>query len=306
MNFLIPFLLFMNFSLFAQTCVSPSFSSWEENKGHYCTQVITQKDDPENCLPLIFPQLKNFEDLLGKKDLPWWAVQGKLLFPNLEYPGVWKNNKIDASFYPGTGEVFAGKPNVYIQSIHHEKKMKFHFPGEASKNFLATTPMLSERNSWEGKIIDGDKFEIEGTLYDYLFYDVRLPKEGMQFTHGVCVNRSESIDFMLKDLRAMNYPPISLSDFEEHWRVKIPDYPVICIYPQYNKELDEVLPVELEIEQATFTRVLYVLVPHRESPEFNSDSSISLPQSNPESIRPSLKITRENMFKEWGVAFLGE
>ena len=111
---------------------------------------------------------------------------------------------------------------------------------------------------------------------------------------------------MLKDLRAMNYPPISLSDFEEHWRVKIPDYPVICVYPQYNKELDSVLPVDLEIEQATFTRVLYVLVPHKESEEFNSDSSISLPQSNPESIRPSLKITRENMFKEWGVAFLGE
>lgn len=306
MKLFIPILLMMVSQLQAQTCRVPEFMTWSQERGNHCAIRMVDKASEENCLPLIFPQLKNFEDLLGAKELPWWATQGKLLFPNVESPGVWKNHKIDASFYPGEGEIFAGKPNIYIQSIHDEKKMKFRFFGQAPKHFLATTPMLSERNSWEGKIVERDKFEIDGTYYDYLFYDIRLPRSFMQFQAGVCISRKEVIEWMLNDLKAMDFPPISLSDFEEHWRVKIPDYPFFCIYPQYNEQLDVAVPVALDLEQSSLTRVLYVLIPSQGSPELEGDSQLSPPTQNPEFNRPATKIQRENMFKEWGVAFLGE
>jgi len=268
--------------------------------------VLSTDLDPENCIPQIFPHLQTFQNIIEQGKQPWWVEKGNAQFPNVAYPGVWKNHQIDASYYPGSGEIFAAKPNVYIQSIHEEKRMKFHFLGDGPKSFLATTPMLTERLSWEGKILETDKFEIEGVIYDYLFYDIRLSKSAMQFSHGVCTTRAESIEWMIKDLGAMNFPAISLSDFEDHWRVKIPDYPYFCIYPQYNEQLDPVLPVQLDIEQASFTRALYVLVAYRDAPDSSQMPLIPFPSLDPESIRPSTLITRENMFKEWGVAFLGE
>ncbi|HLT22485.1 MAG TPA: hypothetical protein VKZ84_03545 [Bacteriovoracaceae bacterium] len=308
MKFFITLSLVLSFSSFAQECFPPKFLSWSTgSQTNICTtQMLSSDLDPENCIPQIFPQLQTFQNIIEQGKRPWWVEKGNAHFPNVAYPGVWKNDQIDASYYPGSGEVFAAKPNVYIQSIHEEKKMKFQFLGDEAKSFLATTPMLTERLSWEGKIIETDKFEIEGVIYDYLFYDIRLPKSAMQFNHGVCTTRAESIEWMIKDLGAMNFPAISLSDFEDHWRVKIPDYPYFCIYPQYNEQLDPVLPVQLGIEQASFTRALYVLVAYRDAPDSSQMPLIPFPNLDPESIRPSTLITRENMFKEWGVAFLGE
>lgn len=171
--------------------------------------------------------------------------------------------------------------------------------------FLVTTPILGKSLTWSGKIIQSDKFEVDGIYYDYLFYDVRLPKEKMQFENGLCATREGAIEWMIKDLIEMKYSAISLQDFEEHWRVKIPDYPFYCIYPQYNRELDPVLPVEIGLDQSSFIRSLYVLVPHKKEPDFVDLQEIPLPVGDPGEYRPGSKIKRENMFREWGVAFLG-
>jgi hypothetical protein len=87
--------------------------------------------------------------------------------------------------------------------------------------------------------------------------------------------------------------------------VKIPDYPFYCLYPQYNRELDPVLPVEIDVDQNTFIRSLYVLVPHKKEPDIEEPQEIPLPTNDPAEARPGAKITREVMFREWGVAFLG-
>ena len=127
----------------------------------------------------------------------------------------------------------------------------------------------------------------------------------MQFTNGICATRENAIEFMLKDLREMKYSSLAIQDFEEHWRVKIPDYPFYCLYPQYNRELDPILPVEIDVDQNTFIRSLYVLVPHKKEPDIEDPQEIPLPMNDPAEARPSARITREVMFREWGVAFLG-
>lgn len=237
--------------------------------------------------------------------MPYWAYQGHLYYPNLAYPGPWQYPGIQAKYYPGQGEVFAAKPNVYVDSIHAEKKFTFKFVAQSDKNFLVTTPLLDKELSWKGKIVEKDKFEVDEANYDYLFYDLRLPKENMQFTHGLCATREGAIDWMLGDLKEMKHSQTSLQDFEEHWRVKIPDYPYYCIYPQYNRQLDPVIPVEIDVEQNTFIRSLYVLIPHRKEPDMDDPQEVPFPSQDPAEYRPSAKIKRENMFREWGVAFLG-
>ena len=251
----------------------------------------------------LYP-FQNFP-LFRTQQMPWWAYQGNLHYPNMFYPGPWQYPGIQQQYYPGQGQVFAAKPNVYLDTVNPGKKFKFKFISPTKPHFLATTPLLEKDLSWSGKFADSDKFEVDDVFYDYLFYDVRLPKEKMQFTNGLCATREGAIQWMLKDLGEMKYSPISLQDFEEHWRVKIPDYPYYCIYPQYNRELDPILPVEINTDQTTFIRSLYVLVPHQKEPDIDEPQEIPFPSRDPGEARPGSKIKRENEFREWGVAFLG-
>lgn len=312
MRVLLLLLLSTHFSTFASSgmnCGINGMMVWTQTYGMTCVPRYNQQDLViGGCFSLPITNnswMNGFPpQLFPVNQQPWWASQGHLYYPNVNYPGPWNYPGIQARYYPGEGQVFAAKPNVYIDSIHSDQKFSFEFVSSKKPQFLATTPVL-EKQTWQGKIVEGDKFEVQDVNYDYLFYDVRLPQEKMQFEHGVCATREDTISWMLKDLTEMNYSKIAIQDFEEHWRVKIPDYPFYCIYPQYNRELDPVLPVEISLSQSTFIRSLYVLVPHKKEPDTDDPQVIPFPSKDPREFRPVTKIKRENMFREWGVAFLG-
>lgn len=305
--------IILSFEVMAQKCGPKKFKVWSETSGYSCvSRLQTDESDCVMCdatcgAPASFEEVfASFPTaVLSKKDQPWWATQGELFFPNLHYPGAWKKNGVNASYYPGEGAVHALKPNIYVNSIHDDKKFSFSFLGK-DPQFLATTPALDTENTWKGKIVNKDRFEVDGVLYDYLFYDIRLPQDKMQFERGLCTSREEAIKWMLNDLKEMKYPTIAQGDFEETWKVKIPDYPFYCIYPQYNDLLNEAVPVSIILDQVRITRSLYVLVPYQSEPNYQEPHDIPLPTMDPSEIRPSSLITYENMFKEWGVAFLGE
>jgi hypothetical protein len=293
-------------------CPAQMMQIWSQSSGYQCVPRFPQAAMPvaQHICPVTgipFGPFSNFPSpLYQPQPMPWWGHQGNLHFPNMHYPGAWNFPGMQAAYYPGQGQVFAAKPNVYIESVHENKKFEFQFTSQEMLSFLATTPPLERKtNLWRGKI-HKDKFEIDDVNYDYLFYDIRLPKEKMQFVNGICATREDTILWMLEDLKALKHPAISLQDFEEHWRVKIPDYPFYCIYPQYNAVLDAALPVKISLEQTRFIRSLYVLVPHKKQPEWSDPQEVvPYPTVEPTEIRPEVIITRENMFKEWGVAFLG-
>ena len=315
MKILLLFILLM-FSTFlqAQVCGPNQLRSWTHARGYFCVnQYPAAIQDCYMCQssyqapPAMGNWFSGFPaPLYQPQTLPWWAYQGNFYYPNLHYPGAWNYPGMNPHYYPGRGEVFAAKPNVYVESIHREKKFTFSFGQKEELSFLATTPALDERNTWRGKILDRDKFEVEDINYDYLFYDIRLAKEKMQFERGLCATREETIKWMLKDLSEMKYPVVALQDFEEHWKVKIPDYPFYCIYPQYNEQLDAALPVSISLEQTRFIRSLFILIPHKEAPDVDVPQAVPFPVLDPQDIRPVSVIKHENNFREWGVAFLGE
>ncbi len=307
-------LLMASSLLQAQVCGPHQLRSWTQVRGYFCVnQYPAAIQDCYMCQinHQVPSGLGNWfigfpAPLYQPQPLPWWAHQGNFYYPNLHYPGAWNYPGMNAQYYPGQGEVFAAKPNVYVESIHKDKKFTFSFNQKEDLSFLATTPALDERNTWQGKILDQDKFEVEDVNYDYLFYDIRLPKEKMQFERGLCATREETIKWMLKDLKEMKYPAVAIQDFEEHWKVKIPDYPFYCIYPQYTEQLDAALPISISLEQTRFIRVLFILIPHKEAPDVDVPQSIPFPVLDPQEIRPVSVIKHENNFREWGVAFLGE
>lgn len=319
MKFIFSILLILfSVSVKAQNCLPNQIRVWNQVYGYTCVQRF--QPAPVDCIlcqnggnytPLSTPNwFAGFPSAIYQpQPQPWWATQGNLYYPNLNYPGAWNHTSpypgINPHYYPGQGQVHALKPNIYVESIHDEKKFTFSFLGK-DPSFLATTPALDETFSWKGKIVNKDRFEMDDVNYDYLFYDIRLPKEKMQFERGVCTSREEAIKWMLGDLKEMKYPAIALQDFEEHWKVKIPDYPFYCIYPQYDQQLNEALPVSIILDQVRFTRSLYVMVAHRKEPDVDEPQQIPFPILDSAEIRPSSVVKYENMFKEWGVAFLGE
>lgn len=318
MKHLLTLLVLIMTSLVWSNCEPGQMRAWNEASGYSC--VMRFQNNVSDCVTCegCNDKNKSFEKWMSSfpkaiyenKALPWWAQQGNFYYPNLHAPGVWNNQSkvpgIDASFYPGSGEVHALKPNIYIESIHDEKKFTLSFTSTEELSFLATTPPLDDKNTWKGKIINKDRFEVEDINYDYLFYDIRLPKEKMQLEKGLCATREQTIKWMLKDLIEMKYPAIAVQDFEEHWNVKIPDFPFFCIYPQYNEQLDAILPVATSLEKTTFIRSLYILVPHKKEPDVDEPQVIPFPILDSQDMRSIPVIKHENMFKEWGVAFLGE
>lgn len=308
-------LALISLDAYAIDCPPNTMQAWNNVIGVYCASKITgnQWADPYGCFASNDTNFSSsgsniFHGSTSARtgNVPWWASSAQMYYPNVYSPGAWNYPNMQSQYYSGQGQVFAAKPNVYVESIHESKKFEFKFTLEDRLSFLATTPPLFENRTWRGKIVAKDKFEVEEAYYDYLFYDVRLPKKKMQFERGICTSRDEAIEWMLGDLKAMSYPMIAQQDFEEHWRVKIPNYPFYCLYPQYNSELDAALPISIQLEQTSFTRVLYVLVPFDKGPNIgNAHAGVPFPHKDASENRPSTKIVRENMFKEWGVAFLG-
>lgn len=290
-------------------CPPGMFMQYSQQYGQTCVQNMWTDTSLIGCFPS--PQsgnhwFQNFPSPLYQAQVqPWWAYQGNMYYPNMYYPGPWRYPGIQQHYYPGQGQVFAAKPNVYVDSSVPEQSFNFKFSSKEKLSFLATTPALPKSLTWSGKV-EQDRFEVDGIFYDYLFYDVRLPLEKMQFEAGVCTTREEAITWMMKDLKEMGHSALSLQDFEEHWRVKIPPYPYYCIYPQYNAQLDPHMPVEISIKQSKFHRSLYILLPYEAAPTpENVVSEIPLPVKDPKEIRPETKVKREVDFREWGVAFLG-
>jgi hypothetical protein len=304
-------LLFVQIALAQTNCAPGTLRYYHPSSGYFCGSVYKPQLPADslctgwgNSFPIQNAWLNSFP-YMYQQPMPYWAHQGNSYYPNMMYPGVWQYPGINSQHYPGKGEVFAAKPNIYVQTIHADKKFEIAFPRE-EKNFLALTPILDERNTWKGRFSGKDQFDVNGVVYDYLFYDIRLGKEHMQFERGLCVSREDAIKWMLTDLKEMNYPPIALQDFEEHWRVKIPDFPFYCVYPQYNTQLDNALPMSTNLEQLRFNRALYILYPHKKEPSASETYSVPLPRLDSQEIRPESTIQYEVMLNEWGVAFLGE
>jgi hypothetical protein len=281
------------------------------NGGYYCGQggypqqntncVMCQYYQQQSMMPW-YTQQQNPYPFFNPNPTPWWATQGQMYYPNMMYPGAWQYPGMHSYHYNGNGQVYAAKPNIYVSSVNENVKFQLQFTAE-NPSFLVTTPYLLDDNSWKGKIVDKDRFEVDNIFYDYLFYDVRLDIKKMQFQAGYCADRETVITMMLSDLKELKHSSISLQDFEEHWRVKIPNYPYYCVYPQYNKQLDEAFPVSIT-PKAEYIRSLYILVPHQETPRISEGQFPPLPHEDSNSFRPSVLIRKELELREWGVAFL--
>jgi hypothetical protein len=231
--------------------------------------------------------------------MPWWAMQGNMYYPNMHFPGAWQGQGMNHQQYPGSGPVMMGKPNIYIDT---KEEVNFDITfSNPNQEFIATAPYLDDSNSWKVKA-KKDYFFVDGVAYGYLFYDARASLEDFQFEQGVCSTRDSILEIMQQDLIALEHSQRSLEDFSKYWKIKMPNYPYYCLYPQYNNQMQKAAPLKVSLE-ADFSRVLYILIPLKSLALKNKEIYPPLPQKDFTPSRPS-PMDAKIKLKEWGVAFL--
>jgi hypothetical protein len=217
---------------------------------------------------------------------PRWPHNG-----HARYPAIWDrlNNGVKGQDYPDKGEVMFYKPNIYIkQGIEEEIKVKL---GMASDSYLFSSVPMLNNDTWDVKVNEGN-FYVDGIQYSYLFYDFRANLDKITLEEPYCGAKLDIINEAKKFLSNANFPSKAVTDFNEHWQVKIPDrYLSYCMYLVAQEQMGQIVSIETNKE---VLRVNFIIVPNDELGQVSSEKPFT----------SFLKGKSEAVLFEWGVGFL--
>ncbi len=267
----------------AQSCFGPSGPSYQFPNNNNWRQPFSN--------PYFYPSVT--------PTYPWWASQGAMMYPNFYYPGPWHNRGVDGDHYPGQGDVHILKPNIYLTGPKNEK-VNVKIITQEDHQLIATAPLYPQ-SGWDLSLHPKNKLKVDNTIYDYLFYDVRLDKSQMQLSKGFCVAQRALLHTMNKWLELLNYNKAERKDFDSHWQVKIPSYPYYCVFPQTDKELNKAIPLKITPDNIDLTRIWFLVVPFVQDPALIQSHKF-VPQK--EYTIPQKEIKSTIQVREWGVGFL--
>jgi hypothetical protein len=94
--------------------------------------------------------------------------------------------------------------------------------------------------------------------YGYLFYE-SLQYDNCQYSFGWVVACRDLENFFRDNTTQTGFIEQEINDFIEYWIPKLQEYPYYAIYPQYNKELDEMIQLKFSTEPTNLIRLIYTL-----------------------------------------------
>lgn len=200
--------------------------------------------------------------------MPWWAPYGMMNYSNFYYPGPWMNGGIYGPMYPGpgggwmNGGAVMGKPNLYVSAPAGTKlKLRVDFPEE--HNLLAAIP-LHGKSGWEAEVVAPYRLKAGDASYAYLFYDYRFNAERLQREEGFCVKAEELLGRLASELVRSGFAAYEVKDFKGYWQYKMPRSSDYCVYPQDERQLAGIAPLQASPSPASVTRVGFMVVPQEE------------------------------------------
>lgn len=235
--------------------------------------------------------------------MPFWYPYYYPSYPNINYPCAYTYYGCMSPQYPQGGPIVLGKPNIYISGLI--KNLKVNFAPAAMKGLMASAPAHMEKG-WTVEVSDKG-IKHNGTIYPYLYYDLRGSAENMQLSRGYCGEKAEVLPQMEKTLKQLTFPEEALEDFRNHWGVHFPSGRSFCILPQASEELSAVAPIEFSTE-VNFTRMVFVVFPEKvasNEPPLDSAFDKYRPGHLKKWEAKAEKAPTENSVNafEWGLAF---
>lgn len=166
-------------------------------------------------------------------------------------------------YYPGTGSVGMGKPNIYVSGPTGTSfKLSLKYAQES--NLLVATPIHGPQG-WSGTLVNSagqTKLSINQVNYDYLYYDFRTEPTNFQSDASFCVSKSELLPALTDYLTSKNFRKNEINDFTAFWSNRLPPANQYCVYPEENDSIDSIVSLEVTPKPKQITRVWFIIVPN--------------------------------------------
>lgn len=163
---------------------------------------------------------------------PWWNTYSQLSYTNSQMPTAWNRWGIDKSYFPSSGHVGFGKPQLYHNIRRENAWVQIKIDDE---KIIGSIPKI--QNDSKIKLLKNGRFQTEGKTYPYLFYDFSADESHLQLKDGFCGDRIEILNKMTKYLESLGFPENSTKDFSNYWQLKLPKANSYCAYPQEDQHL---------------------------------------------------------------------
>ncbi len=142
------------------------------------------------------------------------------------------------------------KPNIYL---YPEERIELDVYITFPHGGRVTTSIPNYNNGWQitvepSGIIDGE--------YEFLFYESFQPDYG-QYEAGWVVAQTQLEDFFTNNMALTGFNQKEIDDFIEYWTPRLTEYPYYALYPQYNRELEEMIKFEFSRQPANLIRLIY-------------------------------------------------
>ncbi|OFZ20021.1 MAG: hypothetical protein A2X94_11715 [Bdellovibrionales bacterium GWB1_55_8] len=238
---------------------------------------------------------------------PMWWQTGPMMYSNFYSPGPWSYGPtypgLMPSYFPGVTHVGAGKPNLYLQGkpgTAVSVKMSF----EEGGNWLASVPSHGKQG-WKGVLAEKNRIQTDQGTYSFLFSDYRVNGLSFQEQKGFCSPREGVVGKMAMTLHKAGFTAREIADFVEYWSVKLPPSKSFCVYPQDERQLNSVAPLEITPKPVAVRRVLFVVQVEEGLNASGARFSQAPKQSwSPQPLRMPASDSEGLVAREWGVAFM--
>ncbi|MFO7790954.1 MAG: hypothetical protein R6V32_10320, partial [Bacteroidales bacterium] len=127
--------------------------------------------------------------------------------------------------------------------------------------------------------------------YTYLYYESTQP-DAWQKTYGWLVTSDELDDFFVSDLQGFGFSDHEIDDFSEYWIPRLNNYEACLIYPQTEKDMDNLVELNITPSPDQLLRYYYYIKGLESADGINSPPE---PQLSSDFIRDGFVVT------EWGV-----
>ena len=174
------------------------------------------------------------------------------------------------------------KPNLYIypkKEMNLTVTIAFPHGGKITESL----PIYNE--GWSFVIKPSGLID---NIYDYLFYECRVP-DLTQKSFGWLISQKNLKQFFEENMSTSGFNEREIKDFTDYWVPILKDYSYYEIYPQYKSTLDKMSILQFSVTPDNLYRLQYVIIGRD-----NNDITLHAPQ-----IEVANRI--EFYAVEWGV-----
>jgi hypothetical protein len=148
--------------------------------------------------------------------------------------------------------VVVRKPNIYLYPVTTRMiSVKLEFPSGGS--VIQSQPLYF--GGWTVNVEPSGK--INGQ-YDYLFYESNTP-DMFQYSAGWIVAQDSLTSFFSNNLLSVGFNQRETKDFLDYWIPLLKTHAYYFIYPQFNRDIEQVIRIKVSDTPDALLRLFYVI-----------------------------------------------